>query len=128
MNTPAEKLPHRSRRWPWLLLLLPLAMLAYVYGTLTWSYSEGERVGILQKLSRKGWVCKTYEGELAMYVVGGLAPQIFTFTVRDPKVATQLNAELGKRVRLHYDEHRGVPTSCFGDTSFFVDGGSAAAQ
>jgi len=112
--------PHR-RRWPYLLLLLLALFAAYTLLALWWSYSEGERVGVLQKLSRKGWVCKTYEGELALYVVSGLAPQIWNFTVRDQKVAGQLNAVLGERVRLHYSEHRGLPSTCFGDTGYFVD-------
>jgi hypothetical protein len=113
--------PHRRRRWPWLLLLLVALFAGYSLLAMWWSYSEGERVGVLQKLSRKGWLCKTYEGELALYVVSGVAPQIWTFTVRDPKVATQLNRVLGERVRLHYNEHRGLPSSCFGDTPYFVD-------
>jgi hypothetical protein len=62
-----------------------------------------------------------------MYVVSGVAPQIWSFTVRDQKVADKLNASIGKRVRLHYDEHRGVPSSCFGDTQYFVDGGAEVA-
>ena len=134
--TPVRPLPgtpqtplRRRRRWPWVLLLLIVAGVGgYTWFTLTWSYSEGERVGVLQKLSRKGWLCKTYEGEIAMYVVGGIAPQIWDFTVRDPKVAESLNRSLGSRVRLHYDEHRGIPTSCFGDTGYFVDRGEAAPQ
>lgn len=121
----------RSRRrwWPWFALLLLLAaggMYAYVQAALWWSYSEGERVGILQKVSRKGWLCKTYEGELALYVVAGVAPQLWQFTVRDPRVAERLNQLLGKRVRLHYKEHRGLPSSCFGDTAYFVDSDAEA--
>ena len=113
--------PRRGRRWPLLLVLLLALFAAYTLLASWWSYSEGERVGVLQKLSRKGWVCKTYEGELALYVVSGVAPQIWNFTVRDQKVAGQLNAVLGERVRLHYSEHRGLPSSCFGDTPYFVD-------
>jgi hypothetical protein len=127
-GTPQTPL-RRRRRWPWtLLILLLLGAGGYVWFTLTWSYSDGERVGVLQKLSRKGWLCKTYEGEIAMYVVGGIAPQIWEFTVRDQKVAEELNRSLGKRVRLHYDEHRAIPSSCFGDTTYFVDRGEEAAQ
>ena len=118
----------RRRRWPWLLLLPVLGFAGYTWLALTWSYSDGERVGVLQKISRKGYLCKTYEGEIALYVVAGVAPQIWEFTVPDPKVAEQLNGLLGSRVRLHYDEHRGIPTSCFGDTQYFVDHGEAAAQ
>jgi len=99
------------------LLLLTL----YTLFLLWWSYSEGERAGVLQKFSKRGWICKTYEGELAMYVVGGVAPQIWNFSVRDDDVASQLKSEVGKQVRLHYSEHRGLPTNCFGETNYFVD-------
>ena len=121
MTEATTTLRPRGRRWPYLLLLLLALFAAYTLLALWWSYSEGERVGVLQKLSRKGWVCKTYEGELALYVVSGMAPQIWTFTVRERKVAEQLNTVLGERVRLHYSEHRGLPSSCFGDTPYFVD-------
>ena len=76
--------------------------------------------GFVQKFSNKGWICKTWEGELAMVNLPGTISQIFTFTVRDPKVAEQINATLGKRVAMHYDQHRGLPTTCFGDTTYFV--------
>jgi hypothetical protein len=109
------------RWWRYLPLLVLLGLVVYTPLVLWWSYSEGERVGILQKLSHKGWVCKTYEGELALYVISGVTPQIWDFTVRDPVVAARLNQMLGERVRLHYSEHRGLPTSCFGDTGYFVD-------
>ncbi len=118
METTPKK---RRRRWPYLLAIIVLGLAAYTGFVLWWSYSEGERVGILQKLSHKGWVCKTYEGELALYVISGVTPQIFSFTVRDPAVARRLNDALGERVRLHYTEHRGLPSSCFGDTGYFVD-------
>jgi len=112
------------RKTGWLAGLLAAGVIGIVVWTmlaLWWSYSEGERVGVLQKFSRKGWICKTYEGELALYVVAGVAPQIWTFTVRDEAVASKLNPVIGERVRLHYEEHRGLPTSCFGDTVYFVD-------
>jgi hypothetical protein len=115
-----------SRIFLTILLLLIAVMVGYVELALHWSYSDGDRVGVLQKISRKGWACKTYEGELGMYVVAGLTPQIWSFTVRDAAVAQRLNANLGQRVRLHYTEHRGLPTSCFGDTGYFVDGVSPA--
>jgi hypothetical protein len=99
------------------LLLIAL----YTWFMLWWSYSDGERAGVLQKFSKRGWVCKTYEGELAMYVVAGVAPQIWNFSVRDEALAGQLSAAVGKRVRLHYTEHPGLPTNCFGETDYFVD-------
>jgi hypothetical protein len=106
-----------------LLALLVIAGLVagYVFLALSWSYSDGERAGILQKFSRKGWVCKTWEGELAQFIVPGVAPTIWYFTVRDDEVAKQVNANVGRKVVLHYQEHRGVPTRCFGDTPHYVD-------
>ena len=92
----------------------------YTWFTLTWSYSEGERAGILQKFSRKGWLCKTYEGELALYVVGGVAPQIWHFSTRDDQVAERLSKAVGQQVRVHYTEHKGVPTNCFAETPYFA--------
>jgi hypothetical protein len=93
----------------------------YTLFMLWWSYSEGERAGVLQKFSKRGWVCKTYEGELAMYVVGGIAPQIWNFSVRDDAVAGQLHKAVGQQVRIHYSEHPGLPTNCFGETDYFAD-------
>lgn len=111
MDAVAAK-PRRRRRWPYLVLILLLGFAAYTAFVLTWSYSEGERVGVIQKLSRKGYVCKTSEGELALYLVAGMAPQIWTFTIRDAQVKRQLDSMLGERVRLHYTEHKGIPSSC----------------
>jgi len=95
---------------------------AFTAFTLSWSYSEGERAGYVQKFSRKGWVCKTWEGELAMASMPGTMPQVFSFTVRDAAVAAQVNQTMGQRVSIAYQEHRGVPTSCFGETQYYVTG------
>lgn len=112
-------------RWRLRLALAVLAgvvlLVLYTWLALTWHYSSGERAGLLQKFSSKGWICKTYEGELALYVVAGVQPEIWTFTVRDAGVAEQLAKAVGQRVQLHYTEHPGLPTSCFGDTRYFVD-------
>ncbi len=105
-----------------LLLVLGVAGVAgWTWLTLNYAYSDGERAGILQKFSRKGWLCKTYEGELALYVVGGVAPQIWEFSVRDPKLVAALEQAVGERVQLHYSEHRGVPSGCFAETNYFVE-------
>ncbi|MBM4119858.1 MAG: hypothetical protein ACKOBZ_05415 [Nitrospira sp.] len=104
-------------------LLLAAVYLAIVFN---WSYSDGDRAGYLQKISRKGWLCKTYEGELAMTTVPGTAPVIWAFTVRDEAVAGRMNALLSKKVILHYRELRFLPTACFGETPYFVDGVTAA--
>ena len=101
--------------------ILFLSFGLYTWVALHWDYSNGFRSGLLQKFSRKGWVCKTDEGELWQSVVANVAPDIWYFTVRDERVARQLDSLVGKNVRLHYTEHRGIPTSCFGDTNYFVD-------
>ncbi len=108
-----------------LLPLIPLVLFGLYLGVvLNVSFSEGDRTGYLQKFSRKGWICRTYEGELAMTTVPGLAPIIWNFSVWDDDVAKEISElnVLGKRVVLHYREHRGIPTNCFGDTNYFVDG------
>lgn len=99
-----------------------LAFALYIWAVLSWSYSEGERAGFLQKVSYKGWICKTWEGELSLVAIPGASPEKFLFTVRDEAVAQQLNEVAGKRVTLKYEQHRGLPTSCFGDTDYFVVG------
>ena len=107
-----------------LLIALGLVVLVGVLWTwfsLSFAYSEGERAGVLQKFSKKGWVCKSYEGELALYVVGGVAPQIWYFSTRDEKLAKELSAVVGDQIRLHYTEHRGVPTTCFAETPYFAE-------
>jgi hypothetical protein len=105
-----------------LVLLIPLLLFAlYVWLALdVISYSSGERAGYVQKFSSKGWVCKTWEGELAMMNLPGTMPELFRFTVRDDAVAARINESLGRRVRLHYEQHPGIPTTCFGETDYFV--------
>ena len=125
-DTPTPVPPKsKRRRWPvalGTLVLVPLLLAGiYTFFVVSWSYSDGERAGTLQKFSRKGWLCKTYEGELALYVVGGVAPQIWYFTVRDEAIVRQMSSAVGTKVQVHYSEHRGVPTSCFGDTPYWVD-------
>ena len=103
------------------LVVLPLAAFAlWVTIALNFSYASGERAGFVQKLSNKGWVCKTWEGELALANGPNVMPEIFHFTVRDDQVAAQINSSLGKQVKLSYEQHKGVPTQCFGETEYFV--------
>ncbi|NOT14006.1 MAG: hypothetical protein HOP21_00245 [Methylotenera sp.] len=103
------------------LLLIPIALFAlYTWATLSWVYSSGERAGYVQKLSEKGWVCKTFEGELVLVSMPGTQAEKFNFTVRNKEIAKKINETVGKRVRLIYEEHKGIPTSCFGETSYFV--------
>ncbi len=103
-----------------LLAAVVLLFAAYAWLALSYSYSEGERAGYLQKFSKRGWLCKTWEGEILLTPLPGMIPEKFEFTVRDEAVAAQISAAAGKRVVLHYAQHKGVPTSCFGDTQYFV--------
>ncbi|HEY0820532.1 MAG TPA: hypothetical protein VGD46_17220 [Rhizobacter sp.] len=112
----------RATRWLIALFVIVLLAVAYVAVVLNWSYSTGERAGWVQKLSKKGWLCKTWEGELALVSMPGAMPEKFLFTVHDDEVAEQINKVMGKRVALHYEEKVGLPTTCFGDTRHFVTG------
>jgi hypothetical protein len=102
------------------LVVLSLLTGGWTWLTLHWTYSEGERAGYVQKLSKKGWMCKTWEGELALVTMPGAIPEKFTFTVPDDATASRINALAGERVVLNYQQHKFIPTSCFGDTEYFV--------
>ncbi len=109
------------------IVVLPIVgFTLYTLSALGFSYAAGERAGFVQKLSKKGWVCKTWEGELAMTTQPGVPPQLWAFTVRNDSIAGAINAMVGKRVGLHYSQHKGIPTSCFGETEYFVDGVTTA--
>jgi hypothetical protein len=103
------------------LLVLLLLVAAYFWAAWKWSYSNGERAGWVQKLSNKGWVCKTWEGELSMVAMPGAAPEKFAFTVHNDAVADKVTKAMGKRVTLHYEQKVGLPGSCFGETRYYVD-------
>jgi hypothetical protein len=125
--------PPRRRRWKWPAIVLGVVLLGpalifaiWAWFSLSWSYSTGDRAGYVQKFSEKGWVCKTWEGELSMVNIPGQAQERWAFTVRDDSIAREILNNMGNRVSLTYDEHRGVPTSCFGETSYFVRGIRAA--
>ncbi|MES3021309.1 MAG: hypothetical protein V4857_06955 [Pseudomonadota bacterium] len=93
----------------------------YTWITLSYSYSEGTRAGYLQKLSKKGWICKTWEGEILLSSMPGAIPERFTFSVRDEQIVKQLEAATGKRVLLTYAQHKGVPSDCFGESEYFIE-------
>lgn len=98
-----------------------LFVAAYTWMALSFSYSEGERAGHLQKFSKRGWVCKTWEGELLLTALPGTIPEKFQFSVRDEAVARQLQAAAGKHIVVTYSQHKGVPTDCFGETEYYAD-------
>ena len=102
------------------LLVLFLLAAGFTWLTLSWVYSDGERAGYVQKFSRRGFLCKTWEGEMAMVTIPGTLTEKFLFTVRDPKVAATINTNIGRRMAVHYEQHKWIPTSCFGDTEYFV--------
>lgn len=103
------------------LIILGLLAAGWIWLTLHWSYAEGERTGYVQKLSKKGWLCKTWEGEIVMVTMPGAIPEKFEFTVRDESVVEKINSHAGNRVVLHYQQHKFIPSSCFGETEYFVD-------
>ena len=137
-STPPFRIPHSTFRISFLAvplnisrtkliiaaaLALPIVgFVLYTWASLSWSYSVGERAGYVQKFSAKGWICKTWEGELAMVSLPGTMPEKFLFSVRNDSVAHLINADMGKRVSLTYHQHKGVPTRCFGETEYFVTG------
>lgn len=126
LDAPAPARPRqRRRRWPWVILgavvgLPALLVAAWTVIALSYTYSRGDRAGYIQKLSEKGWICKTWEGELAMVNVPGAMQERFPFTVRSDSLAHEMNKLMGSRVSLTYEEHRGVPGTCFGETNYYV--------
>ena len=126
----ATALPaRRGRRWKWPAILLgifvvvPIAVFAiWSWIAMSWTYSSGDRAGYVQKFSHKGWVCKTWEGELSMVNIAGAAQERWAFSVRDDSIAKAITSQMGNRVSLTYEEKRGIPTSCFGETDYFVTG------
>lgn len=119
-----EQASTKKFRWTkWLIIVLIAALILlalYTWLMLNWSYSNGERAGYVQKLSRQGWLVKTWEGELAMVNLPGTMPEKFYFSVRDDAVAERINASLGRRVALVYEQHVGIPTQFFGNTEYYI--------
>lgn len=124
MSSSMPATARRSSRWLlWLagfIIVLGGLAAGYTWLVLNWSYSSGERAGYVQKFSQKGWLCKTWEGELAIVAIPGSLPEIFQFTVRDDAVAAKINTLMGKRVALSYEQHIGIPSTCFGETGYYV--------
>ena len=125
-DTPTTPRPSwRRRHWRVITLILivlvpALLFASWAFITLGYTYSRGERAGYAQKLSKRGWLCKTWEGELAMVNLPAAMPEIFKFSVRNDSIARVLEKNLGKRVSLSYEQHKGVPTSCFAETEYYI--------
>jgi len=123
MDATPEPRPRRFRLKLWLALTVVILggiSVLYTWTTLSFAYAKGERVGYIQKFSRRGWLCKTWEGELAMASIPGTIPEKFYFSTRSEPIAAQVNTTLGKRVRITYAQHKFVPSTCFGETEYFV--------
>ena len=103
-----------------LIVVVVVLCAGYVMFTLNWSYSKGERIGFVQKFSEKGWLCKTWEGELQMLPVPGAMPEKFLFSVRDKAVIGKINSSMGKKASITYEQHKGIPTTCFGESEYFA--------
>lgn len=116
-----EEIRKKAVRIALLLVVIVVVLCAgYVMIVLNWSYSKGERIGYVQKFSEKGWLCKTWEGELQMLPVPGAIPEKFLFSVRDKTLIGKINSTLGKKVSLSYEQHIGIPTNCFGESQYFA--------
>lgn len=124
-SPPATRQSWKRRHWGKIALLILLTVPAGLFAGWTWVtlqyvYSTGDRAGYAQKISEKGWLCKSWEGELAMVNLPGAMPEIFKFSVRNDSIARLIESTLGKRVSLRYEQHRGIPTSCFGETEYYI--------
>lgn len=125
-DTPVAAKPSwRRRHWRLVTLVLIIVIPVLLFSgwaliTLNYTYSRGERAGYAQKLSKRGWLCKTWEGELAMVNLPGAMPEIFKFSVRNDSIAKILEDNLGNRVSLSYEQHKGVPASCFAETEYYI--------
>src|SRR6476620_11833007 len=105
---PPPATPKRKKRNKLVILLLCVLLIPIiVFALWTWialgyTYAAGERAGYVQKVSEEGWLCKTWEGELAMANLPGTMPQIFAFSVRSDSVAQLIEQNAGKQVSLSY--------------------------
>lgn len=112
-----------------IVIVLPIvAITVWTESALHFTYASGTRAGYLQKISRKGWLCKTWEGEMQLTAIPGSTPEKFVFTTRSDSIADVLNKLNGQRIAVQYDQHKGIPTSCFGDTEYFVTGAHVVTE
>lgn len=109
----------------WTVTLIILVLILTVYWKYFYTYSEGSRVGLLQKFSKKGTFFKTYEGELVLSSVSGnknvvIASEKFLFSVANDSLAIRLDTLQGMNVIVHYKQKNGkLPWR--GDTPYLVD-------
>ena len=128
---PKKGMGWRAKIVLWLVitvLVVVLGFAGYTWSTLHYAYSIGDRAGFVQKFSKKGWLCKTWEGQIAMANLPGTTPEMFNFSVQSDSIAALITKSMGQRVDITYQQHSGVPTSCFGETQYFVTGIRASPQ
>ena len=109
----------------WFSIILIIVLGAFIYWKYIYDYSEGYRAGLLQKVSYRGNIFKTYEGEMILSSVQSntnvaLASEKFLFSVKDKNTAIRLEQLQGKYVVVHYHEKNGKLPWC-GDTKYMVD-------
>jgi hypothetical protein len=128
---PKKRMGWRGKIILWFFTVFVVAVLGfagYTWSALHYTYSQGDRAGFVQKFSQKGWLCKTWEGQIAMANLPGTMPEMFDFSVRNDSIERLITESMGKRVDITYQQHQGVPTRCFGETEYFVTGVRAAPQ
>ncbi|MDQ2930375.1 MAG: hypothetical protein M3Y05_06090 [Gemmatimonadota bacterium] len=128
---PKKRMGWRGKIVLWfvtLIIVVVLGFSAWAWSTLHYAYSTGNRAGFVQKFAQKGWLCKTWEGQIAMANLPGTTPEMFDFSVRSDSIAKLITQSMGQRVDITYEQHSGVPTSCFGETQYFVTGIRASPQ
>jgi hypothetical protein len=101
--------------------LLLVWAVAVIFAGLDVAYSDGQRAGYVQTLSRGAvWMCKNWGGEMALVSAPRTMTDRFPFTVSSESVASKIKASLGQRVALHYRQYKLVRGLCFGDSQYLV--------
>jgi len=109
----------------WSLLIVIVLIVVFGYFKFGFTYSKGDRAGLLQKFSEKGIVFKTYEGEMILSSIQSnanvaIASEKFLFSVEDADIARQMEQIQGKYVVVHYREKNGA-LPWIGESNYIVD-------
>jgi hypothetical protein len=122
--------PKKTFRKVITITLITIVILWWIYYFICGlTYSEGTRSGILTKVSKKGYVFKTFEGELNIGGIdqgdGTIMPHtVFKFSIEDDKTYKKLDSLQGRKVIVHYNQ---VIKNFFwqGESDYFVDDAKA---
>ena len=109
----------------WIGLILLLVLVFFFWWKYFYTYSDGYRTGLVQKLSHKGNLFKTYEGELVLSSIAStnsvtLASEKFYFSVSNDSIAKLLENFEGKQAKLHYEQKNGK-LFWRGESEYMVD-------